>query len=90
MSRFLMLDGTTGGILTVITESDPAIAALYAVQPDAPVGAVVMAITTDTGAHIQEDVVKVDLETGGIVTSADGEPVSDFEGSVLEQIDITE
>lgn len=66
MSRFVVVDGTTGIISATIVSDDPSSALLHARD-----GEQVRIITDDGGAFINNAVVKVNLLTGDIVYIAD-------------------
>lgn len=62
MSRFLVVESATGLISATVVGDEPEIAMLYASD-----GEHVRIITNDSGAFINDALVKVDLATGNIV-----------------------
>lgn len=85
MSRFLRVDSTTGAILSTIREVDPTVAVLYA-----EAGEIIMAITSDTGAFVDDGAVEVDLTSFEIKTKVGGTVATGFESSVAEEITVPE
>jgi hypothetical protein len=81
MSRSLLVDAATGAILSTIGATSDEAAALYA-----GTGQIVMAITDDTGAHVNDAAVEVDLETGEVVNISGGAPATGFETAALQEV----